>query len=552
MVKGGKPLRGHDESADSNEKGLFLEVVDLLKRYDVEFKEYLDNAPKNCTYLSNRIQNDILTALRNVILQLIREELEGQSVALTADETSDVGRHEQLSVVLRYIPKNEVLPVERFISMNRLTATDAQTIFNSLTTTLQSLGVAWENVLAVAFDGASNMSGEFSGVQAKSKLENKSILYTHCWGHCLNLVLVDACSPHRHAVFEKIVAQTNSKLKSLKSLSETRWACRAEAVAVVRTHFKSIIETLENIIQITTDSKAKAKGVGILKAMKHFNFIICMEIIHPILQLIVLVSRTLQSPTIDLTQAMKDVSALALSLNEMRISDTIYDDMYARSVTICDELSIDIPTLNPKSRKVSTRIDRNPSSAFVAASAKDDIKFFVFNRAIDDLIESLNDRFDQETKKLITAVGKILSLGSNDYTIQPEDITLLSNQFKLDSDSFEAEIRLFKTRRNNALNLQNTLDWLEWLSKHERQVTYENVYKLLAQFATIPVTSCTCERSFSKLKIVKTKLRSTMLQDRLDNLLLPFIEQELAAKAEEEKIIEEFKKIVSFDRRMAL
>lgn len=42
-------------------------------------------------------------------------------------------------------------------------------------------------------------------------------------------------SPVRHAVMEKISKEVGTQLKSLKSLSTTRWACRAEAVARSKT-----------------------------------------------------------------------------------------------------------------------------------------------------------------------------------------------------------------------------------------------------------------------------------------------------------------------------
>jgi hypothetical protein len=47
---------------------------------------------------------------------------------------------------------------------------------------------------------------------------------------------------------------------------------------------------------------------------------------------------------------------------------------------------------------------------------------------------------------------------------------------------------------------------------------------------TIPVSSANAERSFSTLKRVKTYLRSTMAEQRLNNLCLLSIERELSAK----------------------
>lgn len=38
LAKGGKPLRVHDESEDSTEKGLFLEIVAIFQKYDPFFQ----------------------------------------------------------------------------------------------------------------------------------------------------------------------------------------------------------------------------------------------------------------------------------------------------------------------------------------------------------------------------------------------------------------------------------------------------------------------------------------------------------------------------------
>jgi hypothetical protein len=59
---------------------------------------------------------------------------------------------------------------------------------------------------------------------------------------------------------------------------------------------------------------------------------------------------------------------------------------------------------------------------------------------------------------------------------------------------------------------------------------FVNVHKALKLFTTIPVTSCSCERAFSKLSLVKIKLRSRMLQKIMDALMLIFVEQELASQ----------------------
>ncbi|KAF0712014.1 DDE 3 domain-containing protein, partial [Aphis craccivora] len=50
---------------------------------------------------------------------------------------------------------------------------------------------------------------------------------------------------------------------------------------------------------------------------------------------------------------------------------------------------------------------------------------------------------------------------------------------------------------------------------------------------TIPATSVSSERSFSKLKLIKTRLRSTMQQNRLESLLLLSCEKDIDIDLEE-------------------
>ena len=63
-------------------------------------------------------------------------------------------------------------------------------------------------------------------------------------------------------------------------------------------------------------------------------------------------------------------------------------------------------------------------------------------------------------------------------------------------------------------------------TRHYRQRTfiYVFLYKVLL---TLPVITASVERSFSKLALGKSKLRSTMSQDHLEALLLSAVEKDL-------------------------
>ena len=54
-------------------------------------------------------------------------------------------------------------------------------------------------------------------------------------------------------------------------------------------------------------------------------------------------------------------------------------------------------------------------------------------------------------------------------------------------------------------------------------VDKDYIYVILVISVTLPITSCECERTISMLKLLKTSLRSTMGNDRLNGLALMLI-----------------------------
>ena len=57
---------------------------------------------------------------------------------------------------------------------------------------------------------------------------------------------------------------------------------------------------------------------------------------------------------------------------------------------------------------------------------------------------------------------------------------------------------------------------------------------------TIPVTVASVERSFSKLKLIKSYLRSTMSQERLSRLAILSIEKEMLEELKYKNLISNF------------
>ncbi|XP_011409153.1 PREDICTED: uncharacterized protein LOC105316054 [Amphimedon queenslandica] len=140
LVRTGHLLRGHREGADSNNRGLFLEIVNLLSQYDGVLKHHFDTCPRNATYVSKDIQNDIISTLYHIMIEEVKKELHAASYfSVMMDEASDFGHKEQVAVVVRYVDRECVIQ-ERFIDISSTDSTDAGALFQIL---LASIAKGW-------------------------------------------------------------------------------------------------------------------------------------------------------------------------------------------------------------------------------------------------------------------------------------------------------------------------------------------------------------------------------------------------------------------------
>ena len=78
---------------------------------------------------------------------------------------------------------------------------------------------------------------------------------------------------------------------------------------------------------------------------------------------------------------------------------------------------------------------------------------------------------------------------------------------------------------------------LKFLKRHDCFPNASIAYRVLF---IIPVTVASAERSFSKLKLLKSYLRSTMTQERLNDLAMIALESDMLEKIKHQRIIEDF------------
>ena len=99
---------------------------------------------------------------------------------------------------------------------------------------------------------------------------------------------------------------------------------------------------------------------------------------------------------------------------------------------------------------------------------------------------------------------------------------------------------LFKTRQNRAVPSPVSPEELLQATVEYGKDVFPNLRTALQILLTMSVSVASCERSFSKLKLIKNWLRSTMSQEGLSNLAILSIEKEVVESSEVDVIIDNF------------
>lgn len=107
----------------------------------------------------------------------------------------------------------------------------------------------------------------------------------------------------------------------------------------------------------------------------------------------------------------------------------------------------------------------------------------------------------------------------------------------MDIDALRSEMIVVK---NCLLNTKSANFDLEDLKLIIDIKIYPNLYKLLSVSLAIPISSSTCERSFSAMRRIKNWLRTSMSQDRFSNSSLIYIEKDISNKLNTEDILNKF------------
>ncbi|XP_062268110.1 zinc finger MYM-type protein 1-like [Platichthys flesus] len=524
-------LRGHDESESSDNPGIFRGLVDVVASLDGALKDDLDSATV-FKGTSKTVQNELLDCMLAVVREKIISEIQSSDfLSIQADETTDISTQTQLVLVLRYL--NGANLEERFFEFIPLQSATAATIAMALKERLAAIlpGEQKVKLICQAYDGASVMRGTSSGVQKRIQDDYPTAHYIHCYAHQLNLIMQQATShivkvknffsdlgglaaffsrsPKRTVVLDKTVA------RRLPTASNVRWNFHSRAVNTVFEHRDDLIDCFERIrASDGFDDKTSHEAGGHIRLLEDPDFNFFLKLFHRIMPHVDILYAKLQNRNIDSVYINRCIQQFQEDIQKIR------DSVHAMVVEHRSGSE------QPRKRR---------------AIDQDELKR-IATEVCDTILGHTKERFAFKDH-LISAT--LLDSPQFDHYLDAFPEVALATTLKaypvLDGSRLKTELTLiygseeFRTCRG-------AVDLYQLFKDNNLSEVFSETETLLKIIITTPMATAEAERCFSTLKRVKTFLRNTMTQDRLNALAMLSMEKRLVTDMIDfnQKVIERF------------
>ena len=323
-------------------------------------------------------------------------------------------------------------------------------------------------------------------------------------------------------------------------MCRTRWVERHEAFEVFSDLFLPIVCCLEKISLSSNsewNSDTHSDSHSFLLALSQFSFIMTLTATQNVLAYTKGLSVKLQGQYVDITHAHHEISNLKTTLQNIRSNvNNFHARIYSEAIMIAYSVGVDesMPRLASRQQHRQNIQAQNISD------------YFCLNLTIpllDHLMNELSSRFNNTSSQATIEYINLLpsSIGTSQTALSKDDLKNIVQLYEDDLPcllSLDAELDLslhhWKAEPELASELNTPGKTLQYADKD----FYPNINVLLRIMATILVTSCECKRSISLLGRIKTSLRSTMSQDRLNGLAMLHCHQNVELTPEE--VVQEF------------
>ena len=398
-----------------------------------------------------------------------------------------------------------------------------------------------------------------------------------------------------HGLFETAQLEENLKVLSLKRLNTVRWNSREFCLKVLLSRYECILSVLETVSSdISFEGNPRNTAAGLLTQLQTKQFLATAYLFREIFAATGPLSQYLQGVDVDFGKALSMFDSTIAQLNKLRGEP----DRIVRCVEQVHD-SVNVVWQQTRFRR-RRRMDGENAEDEPAETPEEHWKRDTFYVAVDTVLNSIKNRFEKNEPLLkafsLFAPSRFPELVKNIETAH--DLQACLNTFceTYNLDAFRCADELFNFARSfkkfdcasipkpdeaeevedddddEVSSTQLTRegsdqsdgeqsdsgagDYNETKKQTKKKVpsftealavlchpdyslvdAYPTLCRVYAIAVAIPVSSSTAERSFSALKRVKTRIRSSMIQERLESLLAKVIERKILLSLDKECLI---------------
>ncbi|KAI4467892.1 hat family dimerization domaincontaining protein-related [Holotrichia oblita] len=515
-------------------------LTDLLKSIFPD-----SDIAKNISLKRTKATNIVINIIGPIQKQNLANKLKHTKFSILVDEATDIACVKTLCIVVRFYDKSVESVVSQFWSIVQLAENEAEKrataerLYKLILDSFQEMNVPFKNVLGFASDGCNTMMGRRSSISARMYADYPGLHIHKCICHSLHLVASEACKmlPRRcedlcrdiHNYF-KASAKRKSEFKEFQIFceldphkmlrpSQTRWLSLAQAV-------KRINEQWAALSLYFTHEKLESRLIAadtIYHSLQDAQIKLFYAFLEWILVKIASVNAYFQSEKVLISTTHSKMCSL-------------YKDLLSSYMHTLYVQSADLHSIEPDSEANYMSIQNIYLGVHVMTLISkerypQDLLIDFYLRCRQFLITAclqIKQRYDFADKLMV-----VIDCINPDNVINKKTHSLY-NLLKLtpriiDIDQ-HSQVQIIDSQWRELL----TYDVSQYSNKEVDKfwVAVGNIFdgngqplfKELAEYClnvlSIPHSNASCERIFSKVNLIKTKLRNKLVTQTINGLLL--------------------------------
>ncbi|KAK2364025.1 zinc finger MYM-type protein [Trifolium repens] len=416
------------------------------------------------------------------------------------------------------------------------------------------------------YDRASNMRGEFNGLQRKILDENSYALYVHCYAHRLQLVVVsvaNSCSSI-HDFFEYISLIVNTTSASCKRMDalreaqhndivrrlengeiskgrglhqESRWGSHHISLIRLDQMWSSAIDVFSTVDEV---GRVPSQAAGLIEKMECFKFAFILKLMLKLFGITNELSKMLQRKDLNIVLAMELVDDVKAPLTTLRESG--WDDLFDNVQKLCTAKGIPVPNIDAKIL-VRGRLRLEVGTVTNLHHYHAEILYV----AIDKICVEMDHRFSEGSNIVLNSFS-CLDPKNSFSKFDVEKLVRLADIYHadfsdIDRGTIREQLETYVVHVRRHISFSTCVDAQSLAMKMvqtDKHFVFPLVYKLIELTLILPVSTESVERAFSPMSIIKTKLRNKINDEWFNDLMICYTERKIFKSLDDVDIIRTF------------